>query len=167
MIDDVTARLALPMLQPGQAQKEMFHNEALARLDLAVQAVVAEVGRNTPPDAPALGACWVVGSAPTGAWAGHARALAGWTSGGWRFIAPHDGMQAWSLADDQPIRHDGGVWRVGMLRGAALFVGGAQVVSDQQPPIASPADGAVVDAQARATIIFILNAMRAHGLIAS
>ncbi|MBA4048265.1 MAG: hypothetical protein C0476_06965 [Sphingomonas sp.] len=167
MIDDATARLALPLLQPGQAQKEMFHNEALARLDLAVQPVVADVGRNAPPDTPTLGGCWIVGSAPSDAWAGHAGALAGWTSGGWRFIAPHEGMQAWSLADDQPIRYDGGAWRIGALRGGALVIGGAQVVAAQQPPIASPADGAVIDTQARATLDLILNAMRAHGLVAS
>lgn len=41
MTDLPTPRLALPLLQPGQAQKEMYHNEALARLDLAVQPAVA------------------------------------------------------------------------------------------------------------------------------
>lgn len=166
MIDNATARFALPLLQPGQAQKEMFHNESLARLDIAVQAVVAEVGRNAPPDAPTLGDCWVVGSAPGGAWAGNAGALAGWTSGGWRFIAPQEGMQAWSLADDQPIRYEGGAWRIGELCGRVFMVDGQQVVAARQPPIAEPGDGIVVDDQARSTITLILNAMRAHGLIA-
>ena len=40
MSDDSTARLALPFLAPGQAQKELYHNEALSRLDLLVQTVV-------------------------------------------------------------------------------------------------------------------------------
>lgn len=52
---DTTPRLALPMLQPGQAQKEMFHNEALALLDLATQAVVEAVGVDAPPGDPVPG----------------------------------------------------------------------------------------------------------------
>lgn len=32
---DTSARFALPLILPGQAQKEIFHNEALALLDAA------------------------------------------------------------------------------------------------------------------------------------
>ncbi|WP_240325572.1 DUF2793 domain-containing protein [Sphingomonas mesophila] len=88
-----STRLQLPFLAPGQLQKEFTHNEALARLDLAVAAAVLEVGRNAPPASPAPGDCYVLGSAPTGAWAGQARALAGFTEGGWRFVAAVAGMQ--------------------------------------------------------------------------
>lgn len=35
---ETTARLGLPLLAPGQAQKELFHNEALALVDAATQA---------------------------------------------------------------------------------------------------------------------------------
>ena len=56
MTDLPTPRLTLPMLEPGQAQKEMSHNEALTRLDLAVQAAVTASGTNIPPDAPEFGA---------------------------------------------------------------------------------------------------------------
>ncbi len=88
MSDDTTSRLALPLLQPGQAQKETTHNEALTLLDLAVQASVLAVGTNVPPVAPTVGNGWIIGVAPTGAWTGQARAIAGWTSGGWRFLVP-------------------------------------------------------------------------------
>ena len=79
---DGSARLALPFIATGKAQKELAHNEALALLDLAVQAGVEAVGVDAPPGAPAPGACWIVGSAPSGAWAGHAGAVAGWTASG-------------------------------------------------------------------------------------
>ena len=79
---ETSARLALPLLVPGQAQKEMFHNEALATIDLALQASVAAVGTEAPPAAPSPGQCWIVGPRPTGDWAGQAGALAGWTAGG-------------------------------------------------------------------------------------
>ena len=38
--EETTARLTLPFLQSGQAQKELTHNEALTLLDIAVQPVV-------------------------------------------------------------------------------------------------------------------------------
>jgi hypothetical protein len=94
MSDERTPRLALPLLQPGQAQKETTHNEALTVLDLTVQASVLTVGTNVPPAVPLVGSAWIVGTAPTGGWVGQARAIAGWTSGGWRFVAPRDGMTA-------------------------------------------------------------------------
>lgn len=37
MNDQTTVRLSLPLLQVGQAQKELSHNEALTLLDFAVQ----------------------------------------------------------------------------------------------------------------------------------
>lgn len=40
------------------------------------------------------------------------------------------------------------------------------VVADEQAAITDPAGGATIDAQARTAIIAILNALRAHGLIA-
>lgn len=64
MSDETSVRLGLPLLQTGQAQKEMTHNEALTLLDFAVQPVVEAVGVDTPPAAPAPGACWVVGPTP-------------------------------------------------------------------------------------------------------
>ena len=83
-----SARLGLPLLAPGQAQKEMTHNEALAAIDLALAASVRAVGLDAPPLSPTPGESWIVGASPTGAWAGQAGALAGWTAGGWRFVRP-------------------------------------------------------------------------------
>lgn len=36
-MSDATARFAFPLIAPGQAQKELFHNEALARVDALLQ----------------------------------------------------------------------------------------------------------------------------------
>ncbi len=87
-MSDATARFALPFIAAGQAQKEVFHNEALTRVDVLLQPVVEAVGLDAPPASPATGQCWVVGAAPTGAWAGQAQSIAAWTEGGWRFVAP-------------------------------------------------------------------------------
>ncbi len=167
MSDETTVRLGLPLLQIGQAQKELSHNEALALLDFAVQPVVEAVGVDTPPTAPAEGACWVVGASPSGAWAGQAHALAGWTAAGWRFVPARDGMAAWSRADDAIARFSGGSWTIGRISGTRLVLAGTAVVGAQQAAIANPVGGSVPDAEARTAIVAILAALRSHGLIAT
>lgn len=165
MSDERSARLALPYLEPGQAQKETFHNEALARLDLAVQTAVTAVGIDTPPASPVAGECWIVGTAPVGAWTGQAGALAGWTTGGWRFVAPFEGMAGWSIADAMTVRWAGGVWATGVIAARRLEIDGVQVVAARQPAVAAPGGGSTVDAEARAAIDSVLIALRNHGLI--
>jgi hypothetical protein len=160
-----TPRLALPLLEPGQAQKEMFHNEALALLDIAVQGS-AEGPIDTPPADPRPGDCWIVGAAPDGEWAGRAGCVAGWTAGGWRFVAPREGMRLWlGLARGFALFADG-EWRLGQAHGK-LFVEGQQVVGIRSSAIPEPAGGMVVDGEARTAIVALLEALRSHGLIAS
>lgn len=52
---DTTARLGLPLIVPGQAGKEIAHNEALTLLAALVQPVVVAVGLDTPPTDPVPG----------------------------------------------------------------------------------------------------------------
>lgn len=167
MSDERTARLALPLLHAGQAQKELDHNEGLALLELAALPAVAAIGENVPPDAPSPIDRWIIGSSPVGEWAGHAHALAGWGPGGWRFIAPAVGMTVWRTNDGIPARYDGAGWITGEVRGTAFFVNGIQVVSGQAPPVAGPSGGSTIDAEARTAVDGILAALRAHGLIAT
>jgi hypothetical protein len=164
MTDIPTPRLALPLLQPGQAQKEMYHNEALARLDLAVQPAVIAAGGNIPPDDPEPGQAWILGTAPTGAWAGNPRAIAGWTEAGWRFLAAREGMTAWVVEDAGFALFSEGSWSVGAAHGR-LIVDGEQVVGPRADPIEEPDGGMTVDAEARFAIVGILVALREHGLV--
>lgn len=164
---DTTSRLALPLLDAGQAQKEVTHNEALARLDLAVQAVVLAIGLATPPAMPVEGQAWIVGDAPTGDWAAQPRAIAGWTGGGWRFVAPFEGLCVWSVADGLTVRVVGGVWVAGMVSARQLLIGGVPVVGSRRSAIAGPSGGTTIDSEARSAISTILDALRGHGLIAS
>lgn len=167
MAGNGSARLALPFIETGQAQKELTHNEALALLDIAVQPDVEGVGRDAPPADPVAGQCWIVGSAPSGAWTGQAGRLAGWTESGWRFVAARDGASVWDRSTSRYVLRVGGVWESGVLRGARLVIAGKQVVAAQRPAIADPAGGASVDPEARAAITAVLAALRAHGLVAS
>ncbi len=166
MDGETTARLALPLLATGQAGKELTHNEALALIDLVTGAGVEAVGVDVPPADPVAGRAWIVGSAPVGAWAGRAGALAGWTGGGWRFVAPFEGLSVWIVAEKLQARFVGGEWAKGELRASGVLVGGVPVLGPRGPAIAAPAGGSTVDAEARAVLDAVLAALRGHGLIA-
>jgi len=94
-----TARLALPLIEAGQAQKHVTHNEALAALDRLVQALVVDRDLAAPPASPAEGAGYIVAASPTGAWTGQAGRIATWVDGGWTFTVPAAGLRVW-LADE-------------------------------------------------------------------
>lgn len=162
---NATARFALPLLYPGQAQKELFHNEALVLADALIQPCVEAIGINAPPTAAAAGQCWIIGESPTGEWAGAAKALALWTASGWRFVPPREGMAAWVAADGLCARYTAGAWRNGRLTATRLEIDGEQVVGPRAPAIDDPDGGVVVDAEARVVIDAILAALRTHGLI--
>lgn len=164
MTDDTTPRLALPLLQPGQAQKEMTHNEALALLDMVVQGSVIGASGDAPPASPAPGGCWLVGASPIDAWAGHPHALAGWSSSGWHFVEPHEGMQVWLGLEQGNAVFADGIWRLGEAFGK-LFIEGDQVVGRRVDAITEPLGGTTVDGEARAAIVSVLEALRTHGLI--
>ena len=161
-----TARLAFPLLSPGQAQKEIYHNEALQALDCIVAANVEEPPRVTPPASPALGACYIVAAGATGAWIGKQDNLACFTAGGWRFISPVDGMSAYVRTTSVWAVYRSSAWELGVLRGSALNVGGQQVVGARGAAIAAPAGGTTVDVEGRTAVSAILAALRSHGLIA-
>lgn len=167
MSNDASARLALPLLAAGQAQKEMTVNEALTRLDIVVQASAAAGGLNQPPASPAAGQSWIVGANPTGDWSDHVDAIAGWTEDGWRFVAPKEGLAVWVETEGVAWRYTDGGWRAGDLAGDRVSIAGVQVVGSQAGAIAAPDGGAVVDAEARGTVSAILAALRTHGLIAA
>jgi hypothetical protein len=158
-------RLGLPFLSVGQAQKEFAHNEALQILDLLVAGAVEEPPGTTPPASPTLGACYIVAPGATGEWAGKALCVAGWTSGGWRFIPPAEGMNLYVRSTATAASFRSGIWEVGQVRGAALIIGDEQVVGSRAGAIPSPTGGTTIDGEARASVDAILIALRQHGLI--
>jgi hypothetical protein len=134
-------------------------------LDVLVAAAVEGVPLATPPSSPAIGSCYLVAAGPTGAWTGQALKLAAYSSGGWRFIAPRDGMVAYVKSNGSIALYHDGAWEIGTVKGSQLMVEGLKVVGPREPAIAAPAAGGTVDVEARAAIGQILTAMRQHGLI--
>ena len=138
-------RFGLPLLFAGQAQKEVFVNEAHALTDALLHAAI-EAEADAPPASPAAGECWLVGDTPTGAWADHAGELASYQPGGWIFAAPRDGLRVLDRSSGQDIRYRGG-W--------------------QRPATpAAPTGGTTVDAEARAAIAGLVAALVDGGLLA-
>jgi Protein of unknown function (DUF2793) len=143
MPNGLTARHALPELFVGQAQKEITHNEALARIDALlhpeIQAVLATapVGLTDADD----GKCWIIAASATGVWANKATQIARWSGGSWRYLIPVRGMTIWQIADNKKLFFNGSSW-----------IGGSA--------IASPTAGTVIDAEARAAIAAILIHLR-------
>jgi hypothetical protein len=163
-MSDMTKRLALPFILPGQAQKEIYHNEALTRIDLALHGCVEGTLATPPPD-PAEGECWIVGPAANGVWSGRENAIAGWSGGGWRFITPVLGMAFRSKPSGLSIEWLGTGWSSGDLKAASLVIGGKKVVGERQPAVPSPSGGTTIDQEARLAIAAITAALMSHGLI--
>jgi hypothetical protein len=162
-----TPRLALPFISVGQAQKEVTHNEGLQTLDILVCGAIDEPPRPEPPESPQAGTCYIVSDGASGLWAGKASFLAAWTTGGWRFIAPVDGMSLYERTTGTWATFRSGAWEIGVVSASMVQIDGQQVVGPRGPAIQSPAGGAVVDAEARAALEAVLNTLRQHGLIAA
>lgn len=141
-----TSILRLPMLIPGQAQKEFFVNQALVILDsLHPQAVVAS--QPVPPaDAPE-GVCYRVTGPAEQEWEGCEDHIAVRIGGDWHFIPPREGMRMFDGGIDQFL----------------LFRDSWQTTA----PTTAPTGGTVVDIEARAAIGQVIDALRNAGLLPS
>jgi len=163
-MSDQSPRFGLPFILPGQAQKELFHNEALVRIDAMLQAAVQEGPRPAPPSAPEPGQCWIVAAGATGDWSDRGDQLAAWTEGGWRFLAPSVGTCVWDKAAGVPRQWDGSAWSGGRMACAGLSIAGKAVVGERLPAVPSPSGGTIIDAEARAALAAVIAALKSHGL---
>lgn len=84
-----SADIGVPYISSQQEQPEITHNEAVLMLSATLKGAT-QVGLNTPPGSPVDGDVYVVGPAPTGAWAGRANCITVRSLGGWRFIPDRD-----------------------------------------------------------------------------
>src|SRR5438067_6550520 len=96
---------------------------------------------------------------------GKAESLAAFTSGGWRFVTPVEGMSVYVKTSGSWANYRLGTWEIGTLRGSSVVVGGQQVVGSRGAAIPSAIGGTTVDSQVRAAADQILAALRQHGLI--
>lgn len=66
---------------------------------------------SSPPSTPTIGDRYIVGTSPSGAWAGHANDIAVWKGTAWTFIAAQPGLSEW-IADERAhnVYFDGVDW---------------------------------------------------------
>ena len=114
--------LGVPFIAGGQAQPEVTHNEAVLLLQV-LQSGVIDRAVNTPAVGPTIGDAYILGAAPTGAWAGRANCVAIWNGSAWRFIpgnnssgtpitmgARQEGMRVWVRDENALYVWDGSAW---------------------------------------------------------
>lgn len=146
IFDTASPRFGLPLLFAGQAQREIFVNEALSRLDALLHCSI-EGTANTPPPAPVDGTVWRIGTAPNGDWAEQAEKIACRQSGQWLFVEPQDGMRAYDQSTGTELRYQSG-WQA-------------------PPAVPAPSGGTVVDVQARASLANLIAALENAGLLSA
>ena len=113
LVPERTPRLDLPYIMPSQAQKHVTHNEAVRALDTLVHLAVAASGIDEPPAGVADGDSFIVGPAPTGAWA-NARTdqVASLEDGAWALRTPLTGWRAFVANSGTTVVFDGAAWIV-------------------------------------------------------
>ncbi len=150
---EYSSRFKVPLLVPGQGQKDITHNESIEIMDSLLHALIESRSLQVPPDIPAIGQCWLIPAAASGAWFEHDGGLAFWTAGGWRFVRPAEGYTAWLKAEGRRIRLTEQGWHDEPPFEAALGT------------VVPPSGGLVVDAEARAAISAILLQLAGYGLV--
>jgi len=142
-----TARHALPMIFPGQVQKEYAINEAHALIDALMHpAVGGTIGE--PPEEGQDGDCWIVAPDAAGAWAGKAAMIATRQASAWLFARPCDGMRVFDRSSGRELLYRENSW--------------------QEPATVNrPEGGATVDSEARAAVAALIAALQARGLLGS
>lgn len=142
VFNSASPRFDLPLLYSGQAQKEVWVNEAMARTDALLHCAV-EGQANEPPSEPSEGECWIVSPEATGLWIGKEGSIACRQGGNWLFAKPCDGMRILDRSTGQEKRFLG-FWKF------------------PTAPL-EPTGGSVVDAEARATLGEVIAALRVSG----
>jgi hypothetical protein len=151
-----STHLKLPFILPGQAQKHITHNEAIAALDTLAQLAVLDRHLGAPPTLPAIGARYIVAASPTGAWAGKADNVVAWDGAAWHFHAPEPGWLAFVLDENGLLAWSGAAWlpTVGLDSQVPLI--GINVAADSTNRLAVSSD-AVLFTHASESVHLALN----------
>lgn len=75
-----------------------------------VRWIIENQTTNAPPVSPTANVEYIVGSSPTGAWAGKAAQIARYESGAWVYYVPTNGWKAYDKAQNADIVFNGSSW---------------------------------------------------------
>lgn len=104
-----TSHLSVTLVEQSQAQKEVTLNQAITRIDAVLNTGAKSRNVSTPPGSPLAGDVYIVGSSPTGAWAGQAGNIT-YFDQTWKFITPREGMTLWVNDEDVIYSYTGSSW---------------------------------------------------------
>ncbi len=158
-----TTRYALPLLQSGQAQKEITHNEAVARIDTLLHLVVESRRATSPVQTPAT--AWIVAPDAEGDLAGHAGTIIAFDDSGPKFVVPRDGCIAFVRDEARFVHFAGGLWRDGWPT-AGVTVGEQLLLAGPIVSVSPASGGNVIDAEVRTALAEIVSALKGLGLLA-
>lgn len=157
-----TAKFALPLLQPSQAQKHVTVNEALVRLDGMTQLTLLSVSQTTPPGGASEGDSYWVPAGAVNDWDGHAGEIAVFSNGGWVFVIPAIGWRAWIADQGEAALFDGASWVPGGIAASAnRAVSGFRVVEFDQVLSAGPSVTTDVDIPQYAMVFAVTGRIKA------
>lgn len=141
-----TRHLGLPLLFVGQSQKEFFVNQSLAVIDGLLQKTINGADTSPPTDNEE-GDCYLVLSPAEDAWEGRENQLALFIGGAWQFITPLAGTMVFDRSLGQRRCFDEAWQSVNLPEQAT--------------------GGAVVDAEARALLAQVIDALTKLRLVAT
>lgn len=108
-----TINNAIPFVPENTIDPAAGLNLSINTIDALLQVLVQTVGANTPPVSPANGTRYIVGTSPTGTWAGQANKLARYLDSAWQFFDARYALNA-----------DDGLWYVRSASTWAPIAGG-------------------------------------------
>ncbi|WP_424966925.1 DUF2793 domain-containing protein [Dinoroseobacter sp. S375] len=114
-----SANLELPLVEAAQAQKHVTVNESLIRLDAVAQLVLQSISEITPPSDASDGEVYAIPAGAEPPWNAATGQLALRSNGGWEYITPRAGWQAWIVEEQGMFRFDGTDW-VALSLGSAV-----------------------------------------------
>ncbi len=105
-----TAKLGLPFVQAAQSQKHVTVNDAMQRIDSLTHLELMSLGGTIAPTGAVEGDTHFVGAGATGEWLGQDGQIAVFANGGWLFVTPRLGWQAFRSDTGVLTAFDGEDW---------------------------------------------------------
>lgn len=124
-----TPKLDLLVLTEAQAGAETLINDAHYKLEAVTQLAIVDRDLATPPGSPVTGACYLVATSPTGAWASNVGDIAIYYGGGWNFVTPTEGWQMWVADENVLLRYNGTAWEL-VSAGAVSLTDAATIATN-------------------------------------
>ena len=142
---DQTPNLKMPYILPSQAQKHVTHNEALRLLDAVVHLSVRSRVWTGAPETPASGDRYLVAAPASGSWVGKEGTIASFIDGGWLFVVPTVGWQAYVEDEAQLLVFDGTLWKgvSSVPESLSLSMLGVQATADETNRLAISSDASL------------------------